>query len=169
MYFLGPLEFPGIKLWWLGELLAFLLHGGLNLAPIYQLRGVAGSCQWLLTDWSFLTHRSSGSSPLQPTTWSCTRIGCCQGNRETSFWVTGCQIASALSSSRAIPSSFPPVSRTGTVDHLLWPLFFLKSKNWCITAHNDYDAGVGRNISVLSCCYGVGAEFCVFLKAVIFH
>lgn len=43
----------------------------------------------------------------KPTTWSCTRIGCCQGNRETSFWVTGCQIASALSSSRAIPSSFP--------------------------------------------------------------
>lgn len=102
-----------VRFYKLGELLAALLPVGLNFVPVYQLRETTGSCQWLLTDSSFLTHRSSGSSPLQPTTWSCTRIGCCQGNRETSFWVTGCQIASALSSSRAIPSSFPQVSKMG--------------------------------------------------------
>lgn len=101
------------KFYSLGELLVYLLPGSFNFEPIHQLRETTGSCQWLLTDWSLLTHRSSGSSPLQPTTWSCTRTGCCQGNRETSFWVTGCQIASALSSSRAIPSSFPQVSRVG--------------------------------------------------------
>ena len=90
-------------------LLLYLLV--LNLYLFYQLREMTGSCQWLLTEWSFLIHRSSGSSSLQPTTWSCMRTGCCQGNRETSFWMTGYQIANALGSSRAILPSFPQVSK----------------------------------------------------------
>lgn len=110
---------------------------------VYHLRETTGSCQWLLTDWSFLTHRSSGSSPLQPTTWSCTRIGCCQGNRETSFWVTGCQIANELSSSRAIPSSFPQVSKVGKV--------------CCFLALSPFVQSATNN-RVLVCFYGIHGE-----------
>lgn len=128
--YLRPLEFPkwSSSVGWEDCLLLFYLLV-LTLYLFYQLRETTGSCQWLLTDWSFLTHRSSGSSPLQPTTWSCTRIGCCQGNRETSFWVTGYQIANALSSSRAIPSSFPQVSKMGKSElSTLATLLFLKKK-----------------------------------------
>lgn len=77
-----------------GLLLLYLLV--LNLYLFYQLRETTGSCQWLLTDWVFLTHRSSGSSPTAHNLELCREIGCCQGNRETSFWVTGYQIYDAL-------------------------------------------------------------------------
>lgn len=119
--------------------------------PVYHLRETTGSCQWLLTDWSFLTHRSSGSSPLQPTTWSCTRIGCCQGNRETSFWVTGCQIVNELSSSRAIPSSFPQVSKVGKV------CWFLALSPFVQSAANN---------RVFVCFYGIHGENFVFCGVV---
>lgn len=49
MYFWGPLEFPSDQVLLAGRI-AFLLHVGFNFVPIYQLRGVTGSCQWRLTD-----------------------------------------------------------------------------------------------------------------------